>query len=421
MEFLKRNAFFRHAIELARDHRVKRAFNTASSIVESAQHFFEKPSAWTALRDSVGVLNAFIDDQEVYADEFFERRTDEWTEAYSHFLSGIILNTMSLDESAAADVIKTYDPSTTIKIHRHAGFSVGYTFNVKLKRVDSPIYASGDVEAMRAFITSMLWRTIGSSNVSLIMLDTHRDKKYAFAADSIDDIIDDNPRCDEIVSYLRRCAEVNLNRSIMLYGPPGTAKTTIARAIVARLGYRSLRVRVEDLQYIDNVTMMQLCDLIMPDACVIDDFDRSAAQVMFLEMLERFSKNIKLLIATVNNRNALDEALLRPGRFDEMMLIDRVPECVVRRILGESCQDAFELVRDWPIAFIVELVKRRRVYTREQAESSIRELINRIARLNRDMRKMKNVDDDVASFIEKNSTVVEDSDRYSPSDCSPGD
>jgi ATP-dependent 26S proteasome regulatory subunit len=82
----------------------------------------------------------------------------------------------------------------------------------------------------------------------------------------------------------------------------------------------------------------------------------------------------------VNNKNRLDDALLRPGRIDELILIDKMDEEVVKHVLGEYV-DGYDLVKDWPIAFINEYVVRRTYLSVKDAADSVTELANRVAEL----------------------------------------
>jgi SpoVK/Ycf46/Vps4 family AAA+-type ATPase len=96
--------------------------------------------------------------------------------------------------------------------------------------------------------------------------------------------------------------------------------------------------------------------------------------------LEFFEKKVKLVLATVNDRSELDEAILRPGRFDELVEIDRMDEEVVKHVLGEYV-DSFDTVKNWPISFVNEFVVRCKFMDQKGAADSVVELANRVKRL----------------------------------------
>jgi hypothetical protein len=56
-------------------------------------------------------------------------------------------------------------------------------------------------------------------------------------------------------------------------------------------------------------------------------------------------------------------------------------EDVVKSVLGSEHEDAYETVKEWPIAFIQEYVKRRRFMSQEEASNSIVELAKLVKRL----------------------------------------
>ena len=63
---------------------------------------------------------------------------------------------------------------------------------------------------------------------------------------------------------------------------------------------------------------------------------------------------------------------------------------MVRAVLGDEHAFAYETVKDWPIAFIQEYVKRLRFMNPEEAAASVKELAHRVKRL----KKYDDDDDD---------------------------
>jgi hypothetical protein len=181
-------------------------------------------------------------------------------------------------------------------------------------------------------------------------------------------------------TYLKRCIDAKVHRSIMLYGPPGTGKSTLARALVEQLGLKSFRIRIEDVGLMSNSMLAEAISLFQPEAIILDDFDRANNQASLLETLEFFQRHVSLVIATVNDKDKLDDALLRPGRFDELIFVEQMDENVVKYVLGDFV-DGYEFVKSWPIAFIHEYVKRRTFMSLEEAQTSMTELANRVKKM----------------------------------------
>jgi cell division protease FtsH len=157
----------------------------------------------------------------------------------------------------------------------------------------------------------------------------------------------------EIIDFLKNPKEYSvlgarLPRGILLVGPPGTGKTLLARAIAGEAGVTFLSIsgsefvemfvgvgaaRVRDLFeqarkmapciiFIDELDAMGRARGAGPMAGGHDEKEQTLNQL--LVELDGFdpSEGIILLAAT-NRPEILDPALLRPGRFDRQILVDR--------------------------------------------------------------------------------------------------
>jgi SpoVK/Ycf46/Vps4 family AAA+-type ATPase len=151
----------------------------------------------------------------------------------------------------------------------------------------------------------------------------------------------------------------------------------MARQIAKELNLRSFRVRVEDLGN-DSKILFDVIDIFQPDCIILDDFDRDDHVSLMLETIAYIRKNVKLLVLTANNKQAIDDAVLRPGRVDELELINTIDENVIRNILGEHFERFFDKLRNWPVVFIRELQLRLQWLTPEEAIMSLEELAKRV-------------------------------------------
>jgi cell division protease FtsH len=157
----------------------------------------------------------------------------------------------------------------------------------------------------------------------------------------------------EIIDFLKNPKEygvlgARLPRGILLVGPPGTGKTLLARAIAGEAGVTFLSIsgsefvemfvgvgaaRVRDLFeqarkmapciiFIDELDAMGRARGTGPMVGGHDEKEQTLNQL--LVELDGFdpSEGIILLAAT-NRPEILDPALLRPGRFDRQILVDR--------------------------------------------------------------------------------------------------
>jgi cell division protease FtsH len=157
----------------------------------------------------------------------------------------------------------------------------------------------------------------------------------------------------EIIDFLKdpksySVLGARLPRGVLLIGPPGTGKTLLARAVAGEAGVTFLSIsgsefvemfvgvgaaRVRDLFeqarkmapciiFIDELDAMGRARGIGPMAGGHDEKEQTLNQL--LVELDGFdpSQGIILLAAT-NRPEILDPALLRPGRFDRQILVDR--------------------------------------------------------------------------------------------------
>jgi tRNA A37 threonylcarbamoyladenosine biosynthesis protein TsaE len=163
---------------------------------------------------------------------------------------------------------------------------------------------------------------------------------------------------ERLAAQISRFNARGMSRSLMLHGRPGTGKTTVAHAVIHKLGYRTLRGTSERYRLPYEMLRMTIKTLRM-EALLIDDIDRLATTDEMLEFMEWAKEHLKVVIYTANNEREIDVAMKRPGRIDERVLVDALPDAMVRELLGPDNQDFLSRVLTWPIAYINEFVNRR--------------------------------------------------------------
>jgi cell division protease FtsH len=157
---------------------------------------------------------------------------------------------------------------------------------------------------------------------------------------------------EEIVDFLKkpeRYAEIGgrIPRGVLLVGAPGTGKTLLARAVAGEAGVPFFRLSGADfVEMFVGVGASRVRDLFKqaraksPAIVFIDELDaigksRSTAGIssndereqtlnQLLVEMDGFDTTTGVIILAATNRpEILDPALLRPGRFDRQVLVDK--------------------------------------------------------------------------------------------------
>jgi transitional endoplasmic reticulum ATPase len=128
-------------------------------------------------------------------------------------------------------------------------------------------------------------------------------------------------------------------KAVVLFGPPGTGKTTFAKGISSRLGWPFIEIQPSELSADkpeqEARALAQILDRILelPAAVVFVDEVEDLASIRhdqrkasprvtneFLKQIPRFREaSHHLLACATNSIGALDPAFLRPGRFDYIL------------------------------------------------------------------------------------------------------
>ncbi len=146
-------------------------------------------------------------------------------------------------------------------------------------------------------------------------------------------------------------------KGVLLYGPPGTGKTLLARAVAGEAGVPFFSISGSDfVEMFVGVGASRVRDLFeqakQANPCIIfmDEIDavgrhrgaglggghdeREQTLNQLLVEMDGFElKDNIILIAATNRPDILDPALLRPGRFDRQIVVDRPDRTGRRKIL----------------------------------------------------------------------------------------
>jgi hypothetical protein len=181
-------------------------------------------------------------------------------------------------------------------------------------------------------------------------------------------------------------------RAIVLFGPPGTGKTTFAKGIASRLGWPFVEVeprrvggegpeREADLlaRTFDRLLELQSVVAFMDeveDVAASRDDERRVSPSVTNELLRQIPRmrqlDEHLLVCATNWIDRLDPAFLRPGRFDYVLAVGP-PDPGARRSIW---QRYVEEITDEPID-LDALVDRTELFTPADIEFAARKAAQR--------------------------------------------
>ena len=165
----------------------------------------------------------------------------------------------------------------------------------------------------------------------------------------VDEAVEELQEIKEFLTDPRRFQALGarIPKGVLLYGPPGTGKTLLARAVAGEAGVPFFSISGSDfVEMFVGVGASRVRDLFKeakeaaPCIVFVDELDavgrhrgagigggndeREQTLNQLLVEMDGFTVNQNIiLIAATNRPDVLDPALLRPGRFDRQIVVDR--------------------------------------------------------------------------------------------------
>ncbi len=238
----------------------------------------------------------------------------------------------------------------------------------------------------------------------------------------------------EIVDFLKypkkyQALGARIPKGVLLLGPPGSGKTLLARAIAGEAGVPFFSISGSDfVEMFVGVGASRVRDLFdqakksAPCIVFIDEIDavgrqrgaglggghdeREQTLNQLLVEMDGFDQNTGvILIAATNRPDVLDPALLRPGRFDRQIVVDRADFRGRQKILEVHA-------RNKPLAREVNvetLAKRTPGFSGADLENLLNEAALLAARKNKNVIEMDDCDEAIDRVMvgpERKSTVM---------------
>ena len=243
----------------------------------------------------------------------------------------------------------------------------------------------------------------------------------------------------EVVEFLKQPKKFNelgakIPKGVLLFGPPGTGKTLLAKAVAGEAGVPFFSISGSDfVEMFVGVGASRVRDLFdqakkhAPCIVFIDEIDAVGRQrgaglggghdereqtlnQMLVEM-DGFAANEGIIIIAATNRpDILDPALLRPGRFDRQIVVDK-PDVKGRLAILKVH------IKGKPIAKDVDLdvlARRTPGFTGADLSNLVNEAALLAARRNKKSIFMSELEDSIERVIagpERKSKVMSDKEK----------
>ncbi len=283
-----------------------------------------------------------------------------------HEITGVVDREVIAPEAergkAEGETIKFYTPRLGLENDNNALYDMAR--KKKFTNIDAEEAPSGWKNLMPMFVLMLLimviffimMRRLGGTG-SAMAFGRSRGKLYA--QEDIGITFNDVAGIDEAVDELREVVDFlrtpekyqvlggRIPKGVLLVGPPGTGKTLLAKAIAGEAGVPFFSLSGSDfVEMFVGVGAARVRDMFQqaqaksPCIVFIDELDalgktrgsgivgghdeREQTLNALLVEMDGFSSNSGVIVMAATNRpETLDPALLRPGRFDRHVLVDR--------------------------------------------------------------------------------------------------
>lgn len=276
--------------------------------------------------------------------------------------------------------------------------------------------------------------SFGKSRAKMLL-----DSKVKTKFEDVAGIDEEKKELEEIVDFLKHSEKyiklgAKIPKGVLLVGAPGTGKTLMAKAVAGEAGVPFFSISGSDfVEMFVGVGASRVRDLFeqakkhQPCIIFIDEIDavgrqrgaglggghdeREQTLNQLLVEMDGFDKNTNIIVIAATNRpDILDNALLRPGRFDRQIVINKPDVLGREKILIVHAKNK-------PLAEEVDLkvlAKRTPGFTGADLQNLLNEAALLAARHDKtkvEMQDLEEAIDKVMAGPEKKSRIISDEEK----------
>lgn len=276
--------------------------------------------------------------------------------------------------------------------------------------------------------------SFGKSKAKMLL-----DSKVKTKFEDVAGIDEEKKELEEIVDFLKHSEKyiklgAKIPKGVLLVGAPGTGKTLMAKAVAGEAGVPFFSISGSDfVEMFVGVGASRVRDLFeqakkhQPCIIFIDEIDavgrqrgaglggghdeREQTLNQLLVEMDGFDKNTNIIVIAATNRpDILDNALLRPGRFDRQIVINKPDVLGREKILNVHAKNK-------PLAEEVDLkvlAKRTPGFTGADLQNLLNEAALLAARYNKTKIEMPDLEEAIDKIMagpEKKSRIISDEEK----------